>query len=755
MGLGHFTPPALPGQPAELDLVVSFRYNATDVQKNDWRNLLEWASNMLFEATEGQVRLGKIVYGNNLAAEKAADIWLHDTSITASAHSGGVGLGAWEVHIELGLDTLGQPGAPPQAGKPGQAVHELGHHALGLGEEYDPHCMPDLATAEAAGACIMQYGSRSIERNLDGSASWSPFAPPITEFCHGNHETAGVTHQSLINNGQSCAETVVYSNVAAMTPRYPGAAPFADPPVPASTAAVPAKHSIGWLELDRQARFALVLDVSASMQARRAIDGVKYGADFWVDLEVLLGSQLAIVSYATTAAPVFGLAPVTQVAATAIHTSIGNLAATGFSTNIRAGLQAGEAQVTPAGAPAADQIVILFSDGRHNEGPWLTDTQLANLDAPVYTLGFGNADQALLQNVATQTMGEFEMIDDPGDQPDAHLEIVTVLCAIAAKAHSGLVSFRRAVLPAPIRLWQLLRRTLLRRGALAGRDPSLPRYSGPDLAAVGAINLRSWASPSGFDLPSPIEEGSVRATFVMTHRAETAVDLYLFRPNGQIVGPGDPDVDIVAPPGMPYAFYVITLPAPGVWRMRAVRGQPDGSLHVTMFAFSENPHITVGLTGTSRVYAVDEPVRLNAQISNRFQLTGVSAGLTRPRRADRSSPLCRWLSRFAVVRWLLRIWRWLQRLLGIGRRPPQPFTEERVGKGWYGLTLPGFPSPGSYDFIAEFASDGSATQALDEGLADQAGIPLPVPYQPPEFRRLKRFQIHVGDPGLPIGEDTD
>lgn len=88
--------------------------------------------------------------------------------------------------------------------------------------------------------------------------------------------------------------------------------------------------------------------------------------------------------------------------------AIGSIYA-GGSTSIGDGLQDSREQLVLYGDPDHDWATILLSDGYENESPWVSDvlpTIPERID--VYTIALGaDSDEALLQNIATETGGQY------------------------------------------------------------------------------------------------------------------------------------------------------------------------------------------------------------------------------------------------------------------------------------------------------------------------------------------------------------
>jgi hypothetical protein len=147
MGIGHYTPRRqvlrdgrfikLPGR---FDLFVSFEYDPDENNVAQWRRCFEHASKLIFDATHGQMQIGKIVYSVHRSGAESADAWILFKE-GLSGHIGGR-LGEIQSHMKICQD---------EKLRPYVIVHELGHYALHLGDEYDglmgsaPVCTKDAS----------------------------------------------------------------------------------------------------------------------------------------------------------------------------------------------------------------------------------------------------------------------------------------------------------------------------------------------------------------------------------------------------------------------------------------------------------------------------------------------------------------------------------------------------------------------------------------------------------------------------------
>jgi len=174
------------------------------------------------------------------------------------------------------------------------------------------------------------------------------------------------------------------------------------PACPAGDALGPAPTSAGSVDV------ALIIDSSGSMAGNdpgnKRIDAAKA---YLTGLSFLPSDRVAVVDFATTARLARGLSPVPAEKQQLVD-AINTIGSNGFSTNIRAGIDAACAELKAHGS-AAKRGAILLTDGLHNEGPFGNPQQCFKDNGwPIFTFGFGSADDAFLTNIATDTGGEFQ-----------------------------------------------------------------------------------------------------------------------------------------------------------------------------------------------------------------------------------------------------------------------------------------------------------------------------------------------------------
>lgn len=702
MGLGRH-------QGGKFDLVLSVRHNANAARILEWEQSFRRASEILYDATDGQMQFGRLYVANNSRGSAEADCFLMELDGGSFTTVPIPGLGTVDLHTILMGD---------ERRKPFIVIHEFAHYAYGVWDEYEDatRCTNDTGT----GACIMEWGAGQGDQ-LAADGTLIPGL--ISEFCvPDNHDPDEGTEQHAMN-GESCWETMV------------GAFPDLTMPAALPGAPEPAGHdAVEWIVLADVSRFSLVLDRSGSMATGNAIAGVRYGADYWVRFLAQTGDELSVIQYNHAVTDILDNTLLT--AATDLDPTLDDIAAitaTG-STNIGGALQSGMEQILSPGQQAATQVLILFSDGLHNTGtnPTTVLPDLVESGVRAYTVGFGpGADQDLLQTIAEETGGRFEQIDAAPDSMDAQLEIQNYLIEVSGEVRdgSGIVTMVPGLLDEPGEAM-----------AREARERSAIRYSAADLAKVKKWPFRYLSRPVGTDHKAWIEKGSQRATFVVSHRLDTEVALHLVRPDGSVVDPAtDSSVTFVDPKGIPYTFYTIRKPKPGMWVMRVSRGQTRGRIPYKVFAFSDNPDLRLGLTGVRYRLPLATAIPIGIVPIGIGNLVGTAAPVVRRYGPVGSRKLqkrpCRLKTLPGVTTW----------------NPCRTVPRDRKGRGFTATMRA--EQPGSYPIEVQIVNSG---KARDIGGVAERPMPgdviakLPVP---PPFQRMRRAQVHVGP--LPRGIDLE
>jgi hypothetical protein len=112
-----------------MDFQVNFRFPPTNLQIQNVRTAIQDANTIICDATDGRVRFENVRLTGGAVDEDRADIWIlpQQGRSFVSFFSDGSNLHRLGQHIDL-----------YQGGIAGDVIaHELGHHAFGLGDEYD------------------------------------------------------------------------------------------------------------------------------------------------------------------------------------------------------------------------------------------------------------------------------------------------------------------------------------------------------------------------------------------------------------------------------------------------------------------------------------------------------------------------------------------------------------------------------------------------------------------------------------------
>jgi hypothetical protein len=344
----------------------------------------------------------------------------------------------------------------------------------------------------------------------------------VAELCtDADHDPDRDTDQSQCNENRSCWTQLGIEWPSVI--QVPTAAPDPGPTTSPTT--------VVFLNRSAADRVVAVIDRSLSMSAEepsRIAVAVTNARDF----VGLLGdtAQLGVASFASASTKDFPPEPGLRTLATAIDRTAAGTAIDGLltrangNTRIGAGLRtARDMLLENGGAVTSNTHVLLLTDGLNNE-PGLDpqgdlDAALAELSAagiPVFVTCIGQArNSTQCSYVADSTAGRF------------------VDSAETANVYDALVEFAAAA---------------------QGQEIAAASLGTPigDGQTSGPVEIR-------------IEDGVEAAQFVLSWtRAESDLDLLLFRPDGSPVDPG------LKTTGSRGEFFRILAPNPGTWTLRAV-----------------------------------------------------------------------------------------------------------------------------------------------------------------------------------------
>ncbi len=197
-----------------MDFVVNFRYPPTTAQIDALKDALRVANDIICDATDGQIRFGSVRITAGAATEDEADIWIlaEGGRSGVSFFTDGSSLGRLGNHINLF-----------QSGIFGDVIaHELGHHAFGLGDEYDEQRRSGDACG--IGPC---FESGAIDARNNSIMQQSANA---SELC------VAANHESVLGDNILCPPARAATLLQIGARLFPSAPVIAFDPTDASTA---------------------------------------------------------------------------------------------------------------------------------------------------------------------------------------------------------------------------------------------------------------------------------------------------------------------------------------------------------------------------------------------------------------------------------------------------------------------------------------------------------------------------------------
>lgn len=387
-----------------LDVFVTLDWDANTTQLNNIRQAFRDASELVYNATEGQMRFGTIRIFENNAGVEFADYLIHQGSGRANATN--ARLGIFGESIDMFYPDNFDPESINAEDAAQTVAHELFHYVFSLGDEYvgasgNAECVVASAASPAT-ACIMDN-------------YFLPQYEEATEFCwSGNHDPDGDTRQEE-RHGESCWETIVR---AFRTFIAPAGAPSDVIPDGYTGPNFPSVSSSPSFDV------VMVLDYSGSMNdpgglgtpTTRREDLISFGQmyidDMGIDGDVNLGivtySSSSTQRYPATAGSLQTLNSNTR--ATNAKNSI-NISA-GGRTNIGGAMMSGRDLLSGGSNPL---ILILMTDGFHNEPPFDPTFEpltvlpsLIDEAIHIHTVALGDdTNESVLKEIAQQSGGIF------------------------------------------------------------------------------------------------------------------------------------------------------------------------------------------------------------------------------------------------------------------------------------------------------------------------------------------------------------
>jgi von Willebrand factor type A domain len=632
----------------KLKIVVVARTQLAPAEWAQWQRAISKFSELLFDATQGQLQIGDVYFADDDNGADSADMLLY-ASGDPSFSSGRFGEPGAAVHI-----------MPYVKEKVLTLMHELGHHLWRLGEEYsrattshdidtsspapDKRTIPIVASsltndqlvAEEADALLEIGGqlerhavtantSTSITVDSDYSVLPTDADEPTTwiqrpaecatsataAFCimENSRGAAGtlapdgtwtpadnpVTEFCTDTNHDPDGDTAQESRhgdscweTIAATPGFGGFTV----PNPAAPGPTTGADPVNFFVLDPDPRFAIVLDRSGSMDDGNKLPDAKHGAHYWIEFCAASGDELTVVWYdhaQDVLLPLTEVDSLTNNQRTQLTTDIDNLTPRG-ATGIRDALLKALTEISTPPTRAATQVAVLLTDGIHNS-PIFSQAQdaipaLRENGLRVYALGVGEPNEVDMPTLDDIAEGTGGRSYAVGtNQPN---EIETALVEINAEVRGGII----ASIPTP-----------LPDAKKADVDASLrkkrPKFKklaealGIEIGADGEVHVQR--DDRAVAVRMYVESKAERASFALLHPETDEAWLYLVDPAGNPVDVGDPSLTHVRSQA-PHEFSIVASPAPGWWTLLIVRPRPGPSIMVRAVGGVEHKGLEVFAT---------------------------------------------------------------------------------------------------------------------------------------------------------------
>ena len=668
------------GDKLNFQVTADFAMSPNDAFR--WRCAFTKASELLHNATEGQLQFGKIFVTNDGLGLANADYRVVDVGDRAFATFGGFGQAGRSVTLPPYVQTQVL-----------SLVHESGHHVFGLGEEYSfalseavdtdatlpathnnsiiplvsaTSSRPDSDFVDAT--AILSFGGQLFTRDVvsrvgdrvtvDSPYPQDPRDDSSVTFqwpadCTDDRTTgACIMEFSRSNAGEMSAGCTWTPATDPVTEFCTGANhdPDADtdqtsrngepcwtsivdrfgsltPPAAGSAATKTAPAGFTpptWIALEPNLRVALVLDRSGSMDrdggARLA--GVKTGATYWIENAALESDRLTVVWYSTgtsTPLPLTDVSSLSTGQRDALVAAIATQTADG-GTNIRDALREGLTELLSPGTAAAVQATLLMTDGAHN--------------TPIFSSMREAVPEFQQANTTIHTLGvgSGAEVDRPG------------LAALSAATNGGAWTvddgsdtvaitdrmiqannlIRGGIITSPAEIMPDLEEPLADHGDERPSTKELLKLLGlKDLGDLDRILRRARGLLVG--TVHEVEPGATSATFNLSYQAGMGLWLYLVAPDGSLVDSSTPGVRFVTT-REGFELAKVPHPAPGRWTILGYRSRPGSVGFVRVTTGIQNPAITV--TASAAAAESGMPTEISATVHHGGELVGARVTAT-------------------------------------------------------------------------------------------------------------------------------
>ncbi len=673
-----------------FQLAVSAQFDAPACVLEQWRRAFNEASKTLYVASNGYFRFETIRVSNRIGNADLADA--HLQAFSGSSGSDG--------HLSCcGKMSL----CHDDRLSPFVILHEFGHYAFWLGEEYDtraPDYVPLCTKARnLTRACFMEFhrkdGQLLFENGLEEQPGW------VSEFCckETPHDEVIWSIQNDVHQGHSCWHVIheLYPNVPIPIP-LPHRAPLSIGYV-----------DIQWNETVDGPFLAVALDLSKQLLellGKPTVGSLLRFQFTWLTDKP--GKTIALGLGETNAPPIENTDAIPQFVEKLFRHQ--KPEADDWSSLL---------QFVQSGMKYADPNIMLVSD-RVSAPPDSIPKSIfafAKLLRQNWTrfqgIGFvPRADLSLWQTISAHTKGGFRTATIQNAERcrisliDAWLELV-----ISVADNNSLVWQEADELPA----FEIPGDEELKNHDHRPRNERPPVQRRPIDPAIRSDT---------YDIPVLIEKGSRRATFVLTRERVGEPILFVQRPDGAIVHSTDGDVEFIANEEL---FQVIAIrdPQHGLWFMRLERTLARTPCPFGVLAFSANHNLFVKMCIDLKNLARSE-VDVNILVACPIPVAGIVPPVVSVFLHDDSGELVA----PAVMQIVLKPDR-----LGNSQRP----TSAPWPNGRYVGTIH-LPGPGIYTLAARVVNNGSAIPVYLESTSYSEENPNQ-PVEIPPFSRTMRKQV--------------
>ena len=137
------------------------------------------------------------------------------------------------------------------------------------------------------------------------------------------------------------------------------------------------------------------------------------------------GSLAGATRFADDSQELFGVTEVTPTSRPAMKSAVTGLASKG-NTNYEAAFQAAQAQLAQMGA-ADRKAVVFLSDGIPSYNDYTTDQAIAAAGIPIFTIGFGSADEGILSDISARSGGQEFTAASADDLQSIFARVIAIL----------------------------------------------------------------------------------------------------------------------------------------------------------------------------------------------------------------------------------------------------------------------------------------------------------------------------------------